>query len=131
MRLDMNSSISFAELRSALRAKAPPLVIDVRRGPAFRTGTGMIAGALRRDPEDVPRWAKTLPRASTAVVYCVHGHEVSQGVAEALNEHGIPARYLEGGFEEGWTANKGTLDSKPAEANTRWVTRERPKIDRI
>jgi hypothetical protein len=52
-------------------------------------------------------------------------------VAKALNEHAIPARYLEGGFEEGWTANRGEVDSKPAEANTRWVTRERPKIDRI
>jgi rhodanese-related sulfurtransferase len=127
----MNSSISFSELRSALGAKVPPVVIDVRLPPAFRTATGMIAGALRRDPEDVTKWAKTLPRASTAVVYCVHGHEVSQGVAKALNEHAIPARYLEGGFEEGWTANKGELDSKPPEANTRWVTRERPKIDRI
>ena len=127
----MNASISFPELRSALGAKAPPLLLDVRRGPTFRTATGLIAGALRRNPEDVATWAKTLPRASTAVVYCVHGHEVSQGVAKALNEHGIAARYLEGGIEEGWIANGGELDPKPQQATTRWVTRERPKIDRI
>src|SRR5689334_24705537 len=32
----------------------------------------------RRDPEDVANWVKTLPRAGSVVVYCVHGHEVSQ-----------------------------------------------------
>ncbi|HKW36385.1 MAG TPA: chromate resistance protein ChrB domain-containing protein [Burkholderiales bacterium] len=32
---------------------------------------------------------------------------------------------------EGWKTAGGALDRKPALANTRWVTRERPKIDRI
>ena len=65
------------------------------------------------------------------VVYCVHGHEVSRNVAAALVEGGLKARYLEGGLEEGWKAAKGALDAKPANGPTRWVTRERPKIDRI
>jgi hypothetical protein len=60
----------------------------------------------------------------------VHGHEVSQNVAAALREAGINARYLEGGLEEGWRGH-GALDPKSADATTRWVTRERPKIDRI
>jgi rhodanese-related sulfurtransferase len=106
-------------------------VIDVRRRPAFRAATAMIAGALTRDPESIASWAPTLPGASHIVVYCVHGHEVSQGVARALTESGIAARYLEGGIEEGWRAHGGALDAKPAGAGTRWVTRERPKIDRI
>ena len=75
-------------------------------------------------------WAKSLPSAKAVVVYCVRGHEVSQGAAAALNEAGIAARYLEGGFE-GWKASQGPLDSKPRNGSTRWVTRERPKIDRI
>ena len=124
----MQTSISFAELQSAFRSAHPPLLIDVRRQPAFSKATEMIQGALRREPEAVGQWAKTLPRGSTAVVYCVHGHEVSQGVAQALGELGIQARYLEGGIEEGW---KGETDHKPAGTSTRWVTRERPKIDRI
>jgi hypothetical protein len=61
----------------------------------------------------------------------VHGHEVSQGAAKALRELGYAARYLEGGLEEGWKASGGALIGKPKEASTRWVTRERPKIDRI
>lgn len=91
----------------------------------------MARGALRRDPDSVSAWAETLPGAGSIVVYCVHGHEVSQAVAQALREKRIDARYLEGGLEEGWKANGGALDAKPADASTRWVTRERPKIDRI
>ena len=127
----MNPSIDFSALQSAIGGRQPPVVIDVRKEPAFKAATGMITGALRRDPGLVTSWAKELPSASTVVVYCVHGHDVSQGVAKALNEYGIKAHYLEGGIEEGWRAGKGALDRKPADAATRWVTRERPKIDRI
>lgn len=127
----MTSSISYSGLRSAIQDREPPLVIDVRRSPAFKAATELIRGALRRDPEAVSAWVKALPSASTAVVYCVHGHEVSQGVAKALNASGIKAYYLEDGIEEGWKARDGELDHKPSQASTRWVTRERPKIDRI
>jgi len=37
------------------------LIIDVRRKPAFRAATDMIAGALWRDPERVADWAGELP----------------------------------------------------------------------
>jgi rhodanese-related sulfurtransferase len=127
----MESSITASELKSALTSPQPPVVIDVRRPPAFHSAREMIAGALRRDPQQIAAWAPQLPSASKVVVYCVHGHEVSQGVARALGERGIAARYLEGGIEEGWKARDGALYRKPAEASTRWVTRERPKIDRI
>ena len=127
----MNAAISFSELHLALQSREPILLIDVRRPPTFNASTHMVAGALRREPEAVNAWAKALPGASTVVAYCVHGHEVSQGVARALNALGIKSYYLEGGIEEGWKAREGALDRKPANASTRWVTRERPKIDRI
>jgi rhodanese-related sulfurtransferase len=127
----MSTSITAIELKSALADRQPPLVIDVRRPPAFRAAPDMAAGALRRDPGAVAGWAKTLPRAASIVTYCVHGHEVSQNAAKALRDIGISARYLEGGLEEGWKAAGGEVVSKPKDAATRWVTRERPKIDRI
>jgi rhodanese-related sulfurtransferase len=127
----MNAAISFRELQSAIASGSPPLVIDVRRAPAFREATDMVAGALRRDPAEVTSWAAQLPRAASVVAYCVHGHEVSQGVTQALRELGVAARYLEGGLEEGWKAAGGEVMSKPENSSTRWVTRERPKIDRI
>jgi rhodanese-related sulfurtransferase len=127
----VNASISPIELRARLDSGTPPLVIDVRKAPAFRSASETIAGALRRDPAAIGQWARSLPSASAAVVYCVHGHEVSQNAAQALRDAGIQAQFLEGGIEEGWKASGGGLDPKPADASTRWVTRERPKIDRI
>src|SRR2546423_1503940 len=124
------AAISISQLQSELAGKNPPLVIDVRRAPAYQGADEMLAGALRRVPEQVKAWTPALPRASSVVVYCVRGHEVSQAVAAALEEAGIAARYLEGGLEA-WKSGGGKLDHKPLNASTRWVTRERPKIDRI
>jgi len=124
------SAVSVNALRQSLDERDPPVVIDVRRQPAFQSSDAMLSGSVRRDPENVDTWAGSLPRANSVVVYCVHGREVSQDAAKALRGHGIAARYLEGGLE-GWKAAGGALDRKPAGAATRWVTRERPKIDRI
>jgi len=118
-------AISAASLRQSLSSARPPLVIDVRKGAAFLGAPDFIRGALRRDPLRVDEWGKSLPREADVVVYCVHGHEVSQGTAKTLG-----ARYLEGGIE-GWRESGGELFGKPRGASSRWVTRERPKIDRI
>jgi len=125
------TAITAAELRAGLGRAEPPMVIDARRRSAFMASSEMIGGAVRRDPEQVGAWAKSLPAASSVVVYCVHGREVSQNTAAALGQAGIKASYLDGGLEEGWKTTEGPLDRKPVNAATRWVTRERPKIDRI
>jgi rhodanese-related sulfurtransferase len=127
----MDAAIKCSTLQSDLAGARAPLVIDVRKTPAFNAASDMIAGALRRDPAHVASWAKELPSASSVVVYCVHGHEVSKGVAEALRASGISARYLADGIEEGWKQAGGGLVQKARNASTRWVTRECPKIDRI
>ncbi len=115
-------AITPAALAQSLASSHPPLVIDVRRIERFFESDRMIDGALHRDPARVSEWRKALPAGADIVVYCVHGHEVSQGVAQALD-----TRYLEGGID----AWKGRVDRKPKGSATRWVTRERPKIDRI
>lgn len=119
------SAISAASLRQSLASSRPPLVIDVRKAPAFREAGDLIQGALRRDPAQVADWRRRLPADAEIVVYCVHGHDVSQGAARTLG-----ARFLEGGIEA-WRGAGGELCAKPVGASTRWVTRERPKIDRI
>ena len=121
----MDASISAAELRKSLLGSSPPLVIDVRRNERFFEAKDLIRGALRRDPAKLADWSKTLPPKADVVVYCVHGHEVSQNAAKALG-----ARYLEGGIEA-WREMGGDLSNKPKNSASRWVTRERPKIDRI
>jgi rhodanese-related sulfurtransferase len=126
----MDAFISPSDLQAAVASGQAGLIVDVRREAAFRAAPAMIAGALRRDPELVARWAPELPSASSVIVYCVHGHELSQSAAAELRQLGIRARYLEHGFA-GWAESGFPLARKPGGAATRWVTRERPKIDRI
>jgi rhodanese-related sulfurtransferase len=130
MDANVTASISVSSLQRALASSEPPLVVDVRRAPAFRDSPHLMRGTLRRDPERIADWARSLPRASSVIVACVHGHEVSQNAAAALGKFGIRSRFLEGGVE-GWREQGGKMAAKPAGAATRWVTRERPKIDRI
>ena len=99
----------------ALRAETPaPLVIDVRREAVFQSAPDLIAGAVRHDPATIADWAATLPAAQHIVVYCVHGHEVSQNAAKALRERGLPAQFLEGGLEA-WRAAGGAMATRSAQ----------------
>jgi ChrB, C-terminal domain len=58
------------------------------------------------------------------------GSEVSQQAASTLRSAGIDARYLEHGIS-GWAEHRLPLRSKRDNEARSWVTRERPKIDRI
>jgi superoxide dismutase, Fe-Mn family len=78
-------------------------IIDVRRSVRFADATTMLPRAIWRDPEHLADWAGELTAGQEVIVYCVFGHEVSQGAALALQSRGVNARYLEGGIE-GWIA---------------------------
>lgn len=111
-----------------LRCFPPPALLDVRREDRWREATDTLPGAVHRDPEAVASWAGTLEPHRPVVAFCVYGHEVSQGVAAALRAGGHDARILAGGIE-GWRAAGLPVAAKPAPSF--WVTRERPKIDRL
>lgn len=112
-----------------------PILIDVRNDEEFEADPGLIPGAIRCAPEaPLDRLADRDGRA--AVVVCRTGGALSHGVAARLRAGGVPAEILEGGFTA-WS--KADLPVVPAaklpprdrEGRTVWVTRERPKIDRI
>ncbi len=124
----MDAAITPFELKQRLAAFPPPTLVDVRRQPAFEQDPEIIAGALRRLPETVDAWAAGIEPWRPVVVYCVRGHEVGQGACAALRARGLDARYLAGGLEQ-WRAEGNP--TRPFAAPTRWVTRARPKIDRI
>ena len=132
-------SITVPALRASLGMPHAPLVVDVRKEAAYSADRRMIPAALRRAPDTVDRWAAALLAAAArrkVVAYCVHGHEVSQGVARRLAELGMDAHFLAGGLEA-WhadgspTMTAGRVVGIPAERASCWITRERPKIDRI
>ena len=122
------AAITPVELKAQMAASLPPLIVDVRRQPAFAEDSRVIPGAIRRTPETIDDWAGTLEPWRRVVVYCVHGHEVGRDAASALVARGLDARFLEGGIA-GW--RESGQPALPFRAPTRWVTRERPKIDRI
>lgn len=122
----MLGKITPLELYESLVGAAAPLVLDVRREDAFAGDDRMLPGAVRRPPGD--EMARGLPRGRRLVVYCVHGHEVSRNAAAALAASGWDAAWLEGGIEAWTTAGLPTRRKLPA---AKWVTRARPKVDRI
>ncbi|WP_287130338.1 chromate resistance protein ChrB domain-containing protein [Candidatus Cyanaurora vandensis] len=116
--------------------RTAPLILDVRRTEAFEAADRIIACAQRGAPEQLEQWATTLSPVQAVVVYCVHGGQVSQTVAQTLRAKGIAAHYLKGGITAWQEAGRPTVrkheyirtsGTKP----TLWVTRERPKIDRV
>ncbi len=125
-----------------------PLLLDVRREAKFLASPLMLAGALRCKPEDVAALAASQPPRDV-LVYCVYGHNVSEDAVAALRAAGWNASALAGGFEGGedgvdnaasiakWRSTMlVTLRKRPdwgvtGEQPSRWVTRERPKIDRV
>lgn len=78
----------------------------------------------------------TAAGTGSVVVICAEGHRRSQGVAALLRNAGVSAEYLEGG-QAAWAAaglplvDVGKLAARDPEGRTVWVTRSRPKIDRI
>lgn len=130
MDVESQLSLSSQSLYRALGTAASPLVVDVRRQPAFAADDGQIAGAIRRDPEAIAAWRGSLPPDRPIVVYCSKGQEVSQGIASALHEAGRDVRYLAGGIAAWREAQLPTIRKRHGASGT-WVTRERPTIDRI
>jgi len=124
------TSVSSQELYARLGTAAAPVLVDVRRAEAFGADQAMIIGAIHRPPEAVSDWRADLPINREVVVYCVHGHDVSQGVAKILQNAGIKAAYLEGGIA-GWKEQGLPTRRKRDSSENTWVTREHPKIDRI
>jgi rhodanese-related sulfurtransferase len=97
-------------LMGLLNTSQPPMVVDVRKRPAFEADPAMVPRAVWRDPHTVEQWAAELPSGRSVVVYCVHGHEVSRGVRDALRRRGVMAGIIEGGIE-GWRAAGGPVVS--------------------
>jgi rhodanese-related sulfurtransferase len=112
-----------------------PALIDVCTEEDFSLDPRLIPGAVRRSHREVAEWAPHFAGRS-AIVICQKGLKLSQGVAAWLRHAGVPADSLDGGAL-GW-ANAGLpmvpvakLPPRDAKGRTLWVTRSRPKVDRI
>lgn len=112
-----------------------PVLLDVRIDEDFDDDPQLIPGAYRHPFLNVTDLADDL-KGRPVVVYCQKGLKISQGAAALLRSFGIQAEVLEGG-QFAWrdAGHPMVLAAKlpPLDATGRtvWVTRHRPKIDRI
>jgi rhodanese-related sulfurtransferase len=129
------NEISVHTLSRLVGLPGSPVVVDVRIDDDFNADPRMIPGSVRRDFNVVSSWARDFADRPV-VVTCQKGAKLSQGSAAWLRHEGIAAETLEGGFEA-WRAGGQPLvktDKLPvrdAGGRTVWVTRSRPKVDRI
>ena len=129
-------SISPKELWHSIGAADAPQRIDVRRREAYDQSPHLLPGALWRDTSKAQAWSADLDRTRPVVAACKAGHEMSQTAVAQLRANGFDARVLEGGYEAWANAGlpfvaKAELDRLTPKRPGLWVTRRRPKIDRI
>jgi rhodanese-related sulfurtransferase len=112
-----------------------PVIIDVRTPEDAAADPRALPGAIRRSHADVAGWASSFAGRDVTVV-CQKGLKLSQGVAAWLRHEGSAAEALEGGFvawRDGGLPLVAPTHVPPRDAagRTLWVTRARPKVDRI
>ena len=129
------TTISPDKLSRLIGTANMPALIDVRTDEDFAADPRLIPGAIRRSHEDAADWSGEFSGRS-AIVVCLRGAKLAQGTAAWLRHADVAAETLEGGFE-GWKEAKlplvhaSKLPPRDAQGRTVWVTRARPKIDRI
>jgi len=127
------ASIDVSSLYSLLGSPRAPLVLDVRRDDAYEEDPRLVAGALRPRGKLVD-FARAHARGRPVVTYCVKGAEVGSGAASTLSRAGLQASFLAGGLRAWRGEGRPTIRAHPewhVPGGSRWITRARPKIDRI
>jgi rhodanese-related sulfurtransferase len=129
------TTISAEKLSRLIGTANVPTLIDVRTAEDFAADQRLIPGAIRRNHEEAGSWGHEFS-GRPAIVVCLRGQKLAQGTAAWLRQAGVIAESLEGGFE-GWKSAKqplvpaSKLPERDKQGRTVWVTRARPKIDRI
>ena len=133
------TSIASDKLARLIGLPHGPAVIDVRTSEDFASDPRLIPGAIRASHADIREWAQDATRrlaGRSAVIVCHQGRKLSEGVAAWLRHCGGAAETLSGGHVAWAKAGlpliaEAKLPPRDAQGRTLWVTRARPKIDRI
>ena len=128
-----SSSVAVARLVGTPNA---PLFVDVRKADDFAASEYFIPGAIRWDYDANEPEPPEIRGAANAIAYCVKGLHVGITGAEKIRAQNVDATYLEGGLRQWMETDAPRVKKRPdlgvtGESVSRWVTRARPKIDRI
>ena len=111
-----------------------PVIVDVCIEGDFAEDPRLIPTAFRAPHTDMPALIDRL-EGRPVVVACQKGKKLSQGVAAYLRSEGIAAEYLQGGIygwrDAGMPLIPAATLPEPINGSPLWVTKQRPKIDRI
>ncbi|MGV6839466.1 MAG: chromate resistance protein ChrB domain-containing protein [Planktomarina sp.] len=129
------NSIQPHQLMRLIGTAACPDIIDLTIDEDFNADPYMIPSSRRMSHSNPEGIMRSLHKPSV-VVLCQKGKKLSQGVCAWLRSESVAAQYLQGGMWA-WRDHKDCVRT-PASAlpskrdgQTLWVTRQRPKIDRI
>ncbi|HYZ47601.1 MAG TPA: sulfurtransferase/chromate resistance protein [Sphingomonas sp.] len=121
-------AIKADKLSRLIGTPGAPVLVDLR------DAGDLIPGSVRRCAERVEQWAGALA-GRPVIAICADGG-ASAAVAAWLRHAGAGAEILEGGVRA-WSAaglplvREAVLPPRDEAGRTRWITRARPKVDRI
>ena len=128
------TEITVQQLARLVGTPDAPFIVDVRTDEDHAADPRTIPGARRRPHAAVVDWAGAYA-GRAVVVHCEMGLKLGHGTAAWLRQLGARAEVLEGGIaawrEAGQPLVRADAVARDQDGRTVWVTRERPKIDRI
>ncbi|MDE2364060.1 MAG: chromate resistance protein [Hyphomicrobiales bacterium] len=130
------NSIPSEKLLRLIGVPHGPVLIDARTDDDFAADPRFIPGAIRRSHSTVSDWAADL-KGRSAVVICNRGQKLSEGVAAWLRHAGASSADVLTGGHAAWAdaglplVPEAKLPTRNAQGHTVWVTRARPKVDRV
>jgi rhodanese-related sulfurtransferase len=128
--------ISAPDLFARLGRADAPLVLDVRRPEIVDASGELMPSARIRALPDAIDEAFDEHGGRLVAVTCAHGHNRSQHVVARLRTRAVEAAAVVDGYD-GWRAaglpfvKRSVRGVVLGGAPTSWVTRRRPKIDRV
>ena len=121
------NQITPAQLARLMGTPDAPVMLDVRLSENVAEAPVLIPGSQLCAHNNLPQ----LPPGTRAVVICKRGKKLSEGAAAMLRTTGVSAEVLEGGTLAWAEAGLPMLPLHLMAQTDLWVTRHRPKIDRI
>ncbi|WP_340149480.1 sulfurtransferase/chromate resistance protein [uncultured Sneathiella sp.] len=129
------TQISVSQLSRLIGMPDAPILVDVCIDEDFNDDPRLLPTSFRHPFQDIEALAPRL-KGERVIVICQKGLKLSQGAAAILRDQGIAAESLEGGTIAWRDAGEPLIPAvkiptRNQGGSTVWVTRHRPKIDRI
>ncbi len=129
------NEITVPQLMRLIGTPECPALVDICIDPDHAEDPYLIPGSFRHPHAEVEGLKDRL-KGRPSVIICQKGIKLSQGLAARLRADGLRSEYLSGGMYR-WrdhpqaTRIPAATIPAPVDGATLWVTRHRPKIDRI